>query len=60
MSPTSRKKLAKSEKSSLAGVAFGGFVQGHGVTLKRKKGAKKTLMALFRVVLGELTCPIYI
>ena len=42
------KKLGKSEKSSLAGVDFGEFDQGYGVS-KNIKGPKKTPMALFRV-----------
>ena len=46
------KKLGKSEKSSLAGVDFGEFDQGYGVS-KNIKGPKKTPMALFRVILSK-------
>ena len=48
MSLVSWKRLAKSEISRLAGVDLGEFPQGHGCSQK-KKGLKKTPIALFRV-----------
>ena len=50
MIPVMGGKFGKSEKSRLAGVGFGEFLQGCGGALKReKKGPKKTPMVLFRV-----------